>query len=97
MSSSGIGRDVTRRLGEEMSTAKLSLSPLKDMREIRQTSNVPMPGSTTTAHPTVRLQCGSEKNATGAKTRTRLPKEETIIGTWTLYMPAEKYRSSPMN
>ena len=29
MSSSGIGRDVTRRLGEEMSTAKLSLSPLK--------------------------------------------------------------------
>ena len=40
------------------------------------------PGSTTTAHPTVRLQGGGDKRATGAKTTIRLPKEGVTIGTW---------------
>ena len=40
------------------------------------------PGSTTTTQPTIRLQGGGDKCATGAKTTIRLPKEGTIIGTW---------------
>ena len=39
------------------------------------------PGSTTTAHPTVRLQGADNKCATGAKTTIRLPKKGTTIGT----------------
>ena len=48
------------------------------------------------AHPTVGLQRGGNKCATGAKTVIRLPKEETNLedGKSALYMRAEKYRSS---
>ena len=42
-------------------------------------------GSTTTAHPTVRLQGGGDKCATGVKTTIRLPKEGTTKGTWNAY------------
>ena len=40
------------------------------------------PGSTMTMHSTAGLQGSGDKCAIGAKTTTRLPKEETTIGTW---------------
>ena len=39
------------------------------------------PESTTTAHPTVRLQDGGDKCGAGAETTIRLPEEGTTIGT----------------
>ena len=46
------------------------------------------PGSTTIAHPTVRLQGGGDKCATGAKTTIRLPKKEgTTIETLNVRSP----------
>ena len=43
--------------------------------------NLSRPGSTTTAHPTVRLLGGGDKCVTKVKTAIRLPKEGTTVGT----------------
>ena len=45
------------------------------------------PRSTTTTCPTVRLQGGNNKCATGVKTMTRLPKEGTTVGTGNIHSP----------
>ena len=62
-----------------MGASKLPLSPLKGHDEDtakKQHSDRSRPGSTTTVHPTVRLQGGGDKCTTGAKTTIRLQKKE---------------------
>ena len=79
----------SRRLRKEMGASKLSLSPLKGHEENTAKTNKQTKkpdrwktGSTMTTHPTVRLQGGGDKCATGAKTTIRLPKEGTTVETW---------------
>ena len=67
-----------------MGAAKLSLSPLKGHEgntAQKQDAGSVEARSTTTTHPTVRLQGGGDKCATGGKTTMRLPKAGTTIGT----------------